>query len=40
VVAAEGDSTVVMFDYEQQQPVPISTKVRASIESLENRAFS
>ena len=39
-LAAEGDSTVVMFDYENKQPVAISAKVRACIESLENRSFS
>ncbi|HTI50684.1 MAG TPA: thioesterase family protein [Planctomycetaceae bacterium] len=34
-VAAEGDSTLVMFDYGAQKPVPVSSTVRAMIAQLE-----
>ena len=38
-VAAEGDSTVVLFDYQAQAPFPIPDDLRARIERLENRSF-
>jgi acyl-CoA thioester hydrolase len=34
-VAAEGDSTLVMFDYGAQKPVPVSPAMRKIIEQLE-----
>jgi acyl-CoA thioester hydrolase len=34
-VAAEGDSTLVMFDYAEQKPVPVSSTVREMITQLE-----
>lgn len=39
-IAAEGDSTVVMFDYRNQCSFEIPGGVRAKIEALENRSFS
>ena len=36
-VAAEGDSTIVMFDYTSQRPVAVSDNVRGRIEALEGR---
>lgn len=39
-VAAEGDSTVVMFDYTHQKSFAISAEIRSRIEALENRSFS
>jgi acyl-CoA thioester hydrolase len=39
-IAAEGDSTVVMFDYQNQCPFEIPPEVRANIEALENKTFS
>ncbi len=38
-VAAEGDSTVVMFDYENQCSSPISDDIRRRIEELEGKSF-
>jgi acyl-CoA thioester hydrolase len=35
-VAAEGDSVIVMFDYDAQRPVPVSEDVRAKIAAVEN----
>jgi acyl-CoA thioester hydrolase len=37
-IAADGDSTLVVFDYRQQRPCPIPAEVRAAIEKLEGRA--
>jgi acyl-CoA thioester hydrolase len=34
-VAAEGDSTVVMFDYGAQRPIPVSPALRQAVEQLE-----
>lgn len=34
-VAAEGDSTIVMFDYDAQKPVPVSTALRKTLAALE-----
>lgn len=39
-VAAEGDSTVVLFDYQNQKSTPIPPELRTKIEILENRSFS
>jgi acyl-CoA thioester hydrolase len=39
-VAAEGDSTVVMFDYHNQKSFAISPDLRARIEAIENKSFS
>jgi|SRR5262245_55994503 len=36
-IAAEGDSTIVMFDYDAQKPVVISEEIRKKIESIEGR---
>ena len=36
-VAAEGDSTIVMFDYTLQRPVVVSDEVRAKVQELEGR---
>ena len=38
-IAAEGDSTLVSFDYAAQKTVPLPADVRARIEALERRAF-
>jgi len=38
-VAAEGDSTLVTFDYAAQKSTPLPADVRARIEALEGRAF-
>jgi acyl-CoA thioester hydrolase len=38
-VAAEGDSTLVVFDYTRQRPSPIPEGVRAAIVQLEGRSF-
>ena len=38
-VATDGNSTVVIFDYQKQRPAPISAEIRAAIESLEGRSF-
>jgi acyl-CoA thioester hydrolase len=35
--AAEGDSVIVVFDYDRQRPVRIPDEVRAAIEKLEGR---
>ena len=39
-LAAEGDSTVVIFDYHNQKSFPISDELRATIEKLEGRSLS
>jgi acyl-CoA thioester hydrolase len=36
-VVAEGDSTLVLFDYDAQRPVAVSEEIRARIEKLEGR---
>jgi acyl-CoA thioester hydrolase len=36
-VAAEGESVIVMFDYQAQKPVPVSDEIRAIISALEKR---
>jgi acyl-CoA thioester hydrolase len=38
-IAADGDSTVVMFDYRKQKPVTVPDEVRAAIARLEGRSF-
>jgi acyl-CoA thioester hydrolase len=38
-VAAEGDSTIVMFDYTGQRPVVVSEEIRGRIEAVEGRKF-
>ena len=38
-VAAEGRSTIVVFDYEANTPVPVPGSIRAAIEALEGRTF-
>lgn len=38
-IAAEGDSTLVAFDYGAQKSVPISAELRARIEQLEGKAL-
>jgi acyl-CoA thioester hydrolase len=37
VLAAEGSSVLVMFDYQQQRPVLVSDAIRAAVERLEGR---
>ncbi len=39
-IAAEGRSTIVVFDYRANQPHPVPLSVRQTIESLEGRTFS
>lgn len=38
-IAAEGDSTLVAFDYLAQKSVPLPDEMRLAIESLEGREF-
>ena len=38
-VVAEGDSTIVCFDYATQRPTPVPADVRAKIEQMEGRKF-
>ena len=39
-VAADGDSTVVMFDYQNQCSIEIPQELRKKIEALENKSYS
>lgn len=39
-VAAEGESTVVVFDYENNRPHPVPDEVRQAIAQLEGQNFS
>jgi acyl-CoA thioester hydrolase len=39
-VAADGDSTLVAFDYAAQRPVPVPAAIRAAIEQLEGISFA
>jgi acyl-CoA thioester hydrolase len=36
-IAAEGESTVVMFDYTAQRPIAVPDDIRRQIEQLEGR---
>jgi len=38
-LAAEGESTVVVFDYNTQSPCPVPEDIRASIEAIEKTSF-
>ena len=38
LVAAEGESVLVMFDYQAQRPAPVPDSVRQKIDALEGRA--
>jgi acyl-CoA thioesterase FadM len=38
-IAADGDSTLVAFDYTAQKPVSVPASIRAAIEGLEGRSF-
>jgi acyl-CoA thioester hydrolase len=38
-IVAEGDSTIVCFDYASQRPTPVPADVRAKIEQMEGRKF-
>jgi acyl-CoA thioester hydrolase len=38
-IVAQGDSTIVVFDYAQQRPTPVPDDVRAKIEEMEGRKF-
>ena len=38
-VATDGNSTVVIFDYQKQRPAPLSDEIRAAIEALEGHSF-
>ncbi|HEY3967887.1 MAG TPA: acyl-CoA thioesterase [Planctomycetaceae bacterium] len=39
-IAADGDSTLVAFDYVSQKPVAVAESVRASISKLEGKSFA
>ena len=39
-IAAEGDSVVVVFNYETQKPTRVPDEVRAAIEAIEGRSLS
>jgi acyl-CoA thioester hydrolase len=39
-VAAEGHSTIVVFDYRANKPTPVPATVRAAIEAVEGRSFA
>ena len=38
-IAAEGESTLVVYDYQQKKPRPIPDDIRAAIERLEGHSF-
>lgn len=38
-VVAEGDSTIVVFDYAANRPLPIPADLRSAIEALEGQTF-
>ncbi|HEY2883138.1 MAG TPA: thioesterase family protein [Pirellulales bacterium] len=38
-LAADGTSTIVMFNYEAQTPIPVPDEIRRAIEELEGRKF-
>jgi acyl-CoA thioester hydrolase len=38
-LAADGSSTVVIFDYRAQKPIPVPEEIRKLIEELEGRKF-
>ena len=38
-IVAQGDSTIVCFDYANQRPTPVPAEVRAQIEQMEGRKF-
>lgn len=40
VVAAEADSTIVMFDYAAQKPFPVPSELREAVAKIEGRAFA
>ena len=40
VLVADGESTIVMFDYQAQRPVPVPDAIRQAIENLEGRTLS
>ena len=40
VIAAEGDSAIVIFDYENQRAVRMPDDIRTAIEKLEGKSFS
>jgi acyl-CoA thioester hydrolase len=39
-IVAEGDSTIVMFHYDQQRPIPVADDIRAKIDAIEGRTIS
>jgi acyl-CoA thioester hydrolase len=39
VLAADGESTFVLFDYKHQHPIRVSDEIRQAIEALEGRKF-
>jgi acyl-CoA thioester hydrolase len=39
-VAAEGDSVIVMFDYQTQRPMPVPDAIRAKIDLIEGRSIA
>lgn len=38
-IVAQGDSTIVCFDYANQRPTPVPAEIRAKIEQMEGRKF-
>lgn len=38
-IVAQGDSTIVCFDYANQRPTPLPAEIRAKIEQMEGRTF-
>ena len=36
-LVADGDSTIVSFDYNAQRPIPVPDSIRQAIEQLEGR---
>ena len=38
-IVAQGDSTIVVFDYASQRPTPVPAEIRAKIEQMEGRKF-
>jgi acyl-CoA thioester hydrolase len=36
-IIAQGDSTIVCFDYQNQRPIPVPPEIRAQIEQMEGR---
>ena len=39
-IAADGESTIVVFDYQRQKPVGIPAEIRQAVEQFEGRSFA